>query len=156
LDVTLQSIASALDDMRITPSTEIAVVDRLQHVIGYRDAAKMIAPGQGGGMRLAMIDELGVPVLARAASVFGRGEGRGTLKIDGRGWEVLRAGIPGRGGQNFTVLIAIPNDELFAEAARIVSRQAAIGFVVLLVAIVIGWWGARRVTRSLHLLVRET
>ncbi|HEY3145062.1 MAG TPA: GAF domain-containing protein, partial [Dongiaceae bacterium] len=156
LDVTLQSIASALDDLRITPSTEIAVVDQGQHVIGYRDAARMVAPGEDGGLRLAMIDELGVPVLARAASVFGRGEGRGSLEIGSRGWQVLRASIPGQAAQTFTVLIAIPNDELFAAAARIVSRQAAIGFTILLVAIVVGWWGARRVTRSLHLLVRET
>jgi HD-GYP domain-containing protein (c-di-GMP phosphodiesterase class II) len=156
LDVTLQSIASALDELRITPSTEIAVIDREQHVIGYRDAAKMIAPGPDGGLRLNRIDELGIPVLARAATVLGRGEGRGALTIDGRGWQVLRASIPGQSAQTFTVLIGIPNDELFAAAGQIVSRQAAIGFIILLVAIVFGWWGARMITRSLHLLVRET
>jgi HD-GYP domain-containing protein (c-di-GMP phosphodiesterase class II) len=156
LDVTLQSIASALDDLRITASTEIAVIDREQHVIGYRDAAKMVAPAPHGGLRLNRIDELGIPVLARAATVFGRGEGRGALTIDGRGWQVLRASIPGQAAQTFTVLIGIPNDELFAAARQIVSRQAAIGFVILLIAIVIGWAGARMITRSLHLLVRET
>jgi len=156
LDVTLQSIAGALDDLRITPSSEIAVIDGDQHVIGYRDAAKMVAPGENGGLRLAGIDELGSPVLARAATVLGRGEGRGALDIDGRGWQVLRASIPGQSAQTFTVLIGIPNDELFAAAGQIVSRQAIMGFIILLIAIVVGWWGARMITRSLHLLVRET
>ena len=156
LDVTLQSIASALDGLRITPSTEIAVVDRVQHVIGYRDANKMMAPSGDGGLRLATIDELGVPVLARAASVFGRGEGRGEVNVDGRGWQVLRAGIPANIGQTFTLLIAVPDDELFAAAGRIVGRQVVIGLVVLLAAIAIGWWGARRLTRPLNLLVKET
>ena len=156
LDIVLQSIADALGDLRITPSSEIAVIDPGQHVIGYHDASKMVAPAADGGLRLAMIDELGVPVLARAASVFGRGEGRGELEIDGRGWQVLRATIPGRAAQSFTMLIAVPNDELFAAARQIVGNQVVIGIVMLLAAIAIGWWGARRLTRSLYLLVKET
>ncbi|HEV8390099.1 MAG TPA: HD domain-containing phosphohydrolase [Dongiaceae bacterium] len=156
LDVTLQSLANALDDLRITPSTEIAVVDKTQHVVGYRDASKMIAPAEGGGLRLTIIDEIGVPVLARAPSVFGRGEGRGELTVDGRGWQVLRANIPTRAAQALTLFIAIPNDELFTAARAIVGRQIVIGIVILLAAIAIGWWGARRLTRPLHLLVKET
>ena len=56
----------------------------------------------------------------------------------------------------FTVLIAVPNDELFAAARQIVGRQVVIGVVILLLAIAIGWWGAKLLTRSLHLLVKET
>ncbi len=156
LDLTLQSIAGALANLRITQSSEIVVIDPGQHVIGYRDASRMIAPSADGGLRLVTIDELGIPVLARAMSVFGRGEGRGELNIDGRGWQVLRASIPGRAAQSFTVLIAIPNDELFAAARAIVGRQVVIGLVILLAAIAIGWWGARVLTRSLNLLVKET
>jgi hypothetical protein len=152
LDVTLQSIASALASMHITPSSEIAVVNASQQVIGYRDANKMIAPSSDGGLRLATIDELGVPVLARSVTAFGRGE----IRIEGRGWQVLRASIPIRAGQSFTLLIAIPNDELFAAARTIVGQQVVIGLVTLLAAIAIGWWGVRRLTRPLHLLVKET
>jgi HD-GYP domain-containing protein (c-di-GMP phosphodiesterase class II) len=156
LDVTMRSIADALKDLRITPSTEIAVTGQEQQVIGYYDAGRMIAPGVDGGLRLARIDELGSPVLAQAATAFSGGEERGALTIDGRGWQILRAAIPGRAGQDFSVLIAIPNDELFAAARQIVGRQVVIGVVILLVAIAIGWWGAKRLTRSLHLLVKET
>ena len=156
LDVTLRSIADALKDLRITPSAEIAVIDQEQQVIGYYDAGRMIAAGADGGLRLARIDELGSPVLAQAATAFDSGADRGALTIKGRGWQILRAAIPGRGGQDFSLLIAIPNDELFAAARQIVSRQVVIGVVILLVAIAIGWWGAKRLTRSLHLLVKET
>ena len=156
LDLTLQSVADALADLRITPSSEVVVIDQSQQVIGYGDAGKMIAPSSSGGLRLVKIDELGIPVLARALSVFGRGEGRGELSIDGRGWQVLRASIPGHAAQSFTLLIAIPNDELFAAARAIVGRQVVIGLVVLLAAIAIGWWGAHALTRSLKLLVDET
>ena len=45
LDVTMRSIADALKDLRITPSTELAVIDAGQQVIGYHDAGRMIAPG---------------------------------------------------------------------------------------------------------------
>ena len=156
LDVTLRSIAEAIADLRITASAEIAVIDSGQQVIGYRDAGKMIAPDSGGGFRLARIDELGVPVLARATTVFGRGEGRGELEVNGRGWQVLRASIPGRAGHPLTLIIAIPNDELFAAARQIVGRQVVIGVAILLLAIAAGWWGAKLLTKSLHLLVKET
>lgn len=156
LDVTMGTIAHELRDLRITPSTEIAVVDSGGQVIGYHDAGRMIAPGADGGLRLARIDELGSPPLAEAAAVLGAGEERGALAIDGRGWQVMRSAISGHAAHSFAVLIAIPDDELFAAARRIVGRQVAIGVFILLGAIGIGWWGARRLTRSLHLLVKET
>ncbi|WP_119299793.1 HD domain-containing phosphohydrolase [Dongia deserti] len=156
LDFTLQSLAEALDGLAITPSTEIAVIDAEQHVIGYRDAAKMIVTDELGGLRLATIDELNVPVLAGAFSALAGGAERGELEIDGRGWQVMRAAIPGRTAHNFTLLAAIPDDELFVAARRIVERQAIVGLVIVLAAIAIGWWGARLLTRSLHLLVKET
>ena len=75
LDVTMGTIAEALKDLRITPSTELAVIDSGQQVIGYHDAGRMIAPAADGGLRLARIDELGSPVLAQAASALGRRRG---------------------------------------------------------------------------------
>jgi HD-GYP domain-containing protein (c-di-GMP phosphodiesterase class II) len=156
LDITLQSIASALGDLRITRSTEIAVIDAGRHVIGYRDAGKMVASGQDGSLRLTTIDELGVPVLARAASASGDAEGPSEVEADGRGWQVLRADIPGAMARSFALLIAIPNDELFAAAGRIVGSQAIAGLTILLAAIGLGWWGVGRLTRPLHRLVRET
>ena len=154
LDFTLQSIAAALRDLTITPSTEVAVIDAQQNVIGYPDATKMIAQGQGRGLRLATIGELGAPALAHALAAVGSTKDRGEVKVDGRGWQVMRSAIPGR--SDFTLLIAIPDDELFTAARRIVGRQATIGLIILLVAIIVGWWGSRVLTKSLHRLVTET
>jgi HD-GYP domain-containing protein (c-di-GMP phosphodiesterase class II) len=156
LDITLHSLAGALADLSITPSTEVAIINQDRHVIGYRDAARMISTAEDGSLRLTNIEELGVPVLARASSTFAQGNERGELEIDGRGWQVLGAAIPGRAAQSFILLMAIPDDELFMAARRLVERQAVIGLVLVLAAIAIGWWGSRRLTRSLHLLVKET
>jgi hypothetical protein len=156
LDVVMGTIADALKDLRITPSAEIAVIDSKQQVLGYHDAGRMIAPAADGGLRLARLDELGSPPLVQAAALLGNGGEHDAVNIDGRGWQVLRAAIPGRAPHDFIALIAIPNDELFAAARQIVGRQVVIGAVILLLAIGIGWWGARRLTRSLHLLVKET
>ena len=156
LDVTMGTLADALKDLRISPSAEIAIIDSGRQVIGYHDAGRMIAPAADGGLRLTRIDELGSPVLAQAASTLASGEERSQLRIDGRGWQILRATIPGRAGHDFTVLTAIPNDELFAAARQIVGRQVVIGVIILVLAIAVGWWGAKRLTKSLHLLVKET
>jgi HD-GYP domain-containing protein (c-di-GMP phosphodiesterase class II) len=154
LDFTLRSIAAALRDLAITPSTQVAVIDAQRNVIGYPDASKLVAHDQGAGLRLATIGELGAPALAQALSTVGGGQERGEVKVDGRGWQVMRSAIPGR--NDFTLLIAIPDDELFTAARRIVERQATVGLIILLVAIIVGWWGSRMLTKSLHQLVRET
>ncbi len=156
LDITLQSLAGALDGLSITPSAQLAIIDERQHVVGYSDADRMIVANADGGLRLASIEELGVPVLTQAASAFSGREQSAALEIDGRGWQLLRAAIPAHGAKVFTLLIAIPDDELFMAARRIVEHQSIIGVILMLSAVAVGWWGSRRLTRSLKQLVRET
>jgi len=155
VDVTLASLAAALAELRITPSTELAIVAPDGRVIGYRDPARMLAPAPNGGSRLPKIGAIGVPPLAHAATALDRSGAIMPAEIGGRGWQLIRSDIPLE-GQTYRLLLAVPNDELFADARGIVLRQWLAAALILAVAATAGWYVARRLARPIRQLALET
>src|SRR5688572_21438673 len=50
LDLTLESMAEEMKNIRITPSTELALIGRSGQVVAYRDGAKMTALQADGSL----------------------------------------------------------------------------------------------------------
>jgi HAMP domain-containing protein len=156
IDLMLQSIAAELAPLRITPATEIAVIDSFGRVIGYPDSEQLIVNNPDGSPRLAGIQELGVPALAQAALLTTPDSRQAEVTIDGRGWQLLRADIRGLSDQPLGVLIAVPNDELFADAISMLRRQLVIAGIILLAALGLGYWASGLLARPLRELARKT
>ncbi|HWA49314.1 MAG TPA: cache domain-containing protein, partial [Dongiaceae bacterium] len=156
IDLMLQSIAAELTPLRITPATEIAVIDRFGRVIGYPDSGRLIVNNPDGSPRLAGIQELGVPALAQAALLTTDDRRQAETTIDGRGWQLLRADIRGLNEQPLGVLIAVPNDELFADAYALLGRQLIMAGIILVAALGLGFWASGLLARPLRDLARKT
>lgn len=60
LDAAVDDLASETQDLRMTPGTEIAVVDGQGSVVAYPDMQRVIVE-EAGGLRLSRVEELGVP-----------------------------------------------------------------------------------------------
>ncbi|HNB25409.1 MAG TPA: HD domain-containing phosphohydrolase [Alphaproteobacteria bacterium] len=171
IDLKLQSIAAELAPLRITPATEIAVIDRFGRVIGYPDPARLVITNPDSSSRLAGIQDLGVPALAEAARIPEAGASatatrsggvrQAEARIDGRGWQLLRTDIRGleeqsSDGQSLAVLIAVPDDELFAGARALLGRQLLIAGLILMAALSFGVWASGLLARPLQQLARRT
>ncbi len=158
LDAKLSSIASQLNDLRITPSSEIALINQSGELIAYRDINKMIVRKPGEKTRLATIGELDSPPLSRAAamSMGGSTKEREAMTDHGRNWQVIQSRIEIQDGQQVTLLVAIPDDEFFASAREIVWRQALAAVLLLLLIIPLVWFATLKVMRPLRKLARET
>jgi HD-GYP domain-containing protein (c-di-GMP phosphodiesterase class II) len=156
LDLTLESIAAELKSIRITPSTELALVGRSGQVVAYRDSAKMTVLQSDGSLRLVTIDELKTPALAAASNLLTGTRIREQVELEGRKWQISTTKIEIQGTNSVTMLIAIPEDELFAGARSIVKSQLMIALVILLVAILVGWLGTRLLVKPINRLARET
>ena len=156
IDLALQSIAAELAPLRITPSTEIAVIDGFGRVIGYPDPKRLVVTNPDGSPRLAGIQELGVPALTQAALLTSDSARQAEARIDGRGWQLLRADIRGLNDHPLGVLIAVPNDELFADAITMLGRQLVMAGIILLAALGIGYWASGLLARPLRDLARKT
>ncbi len=156
IDLTLQTVASELSRIEITPSAELALVGPSGQVLAYRDSTRMVDVQADGSLRLVGIDELKVPALAAAATLSGDRDTRIAAEVDGRRWQISRTSIPIEGENQVTMLVAIPEDELFAGARDIVVTQINIALVILLATLPLGWLGSRLLARPINRLARET
>ncbi|MDY0883340.1 HD domain-containing phosphohydrolase [Dongia soli] len=158
LDIKLISIATELSRMRITPSTELALVDQQGQVVAYRDMLQMIIRPAHSEIRLARIDELNVPALQQAnkLSLRDNQKSRATVVSNGRTWQIIKSPLEVRPGRTLSLLIGIPDDEFFAAARHVVWRQTIIAGVLILLAIPAAWFITKRMVKPLRILARET
>ncbi len=158
LDLEITSIADQVKALKITPSAEVALINRKQLVIGYRDASRMIIRDQDGGMHLATVDELGSAPLQSAwrLSSSGQDTSRSTATIGGETWQLMLATINVTDTRKVRLLIAIPNSEFFATAQSLVVRQLQVAGLIMLVAILAAWFLTKLLVNPLRRIAGET
>ena len=156
MDATLESLVSQIGRLRVTPSTEIALIDARKRVLAYSDASRVVVHMQGGKVRLAQLDELGVPILDSAAAMPATdGSLARSFVVGGRSWRVLSRRMGGSERYPLNVIMAIPEDELFARAREILRHQVLLALAVLMLSLPLGWWLTQRLTRPLQRLVED-
>ncbi|QPF72822.1 HD domain-containing protein [Roseateles sp. DAIF2] len=157
VDVSLQALAEMLARQRITPGSELMIVDAQGGVLALAAPGKRLgaqALARGSDARLPLVRELGSPVLLHLWERAQTGTALEPITgLQGREW-VLRlqalAGAPG-----LSLAIAAPRDELQADAlrARSVSLLIASGIVLLTLPLV--HWAAQLVAQPLKRLAAE-
>ncbi len=158
LDLKLRTIAEQVEQLKITPSSEVALVNRKEQVIGYKDSAKMVVRDFVAGPRLVTVKELGVAPLLAAYNLSAKGPGqlRATVDIDGRTWQAIQTSIEVTQSRTLKLLVAIPDDEFFSTARALVWRQLQIAGLIMLVATLAAWWLTKLIVAPLRRLARET
>jgi response regulator RpfG family c-di-GMP phosphodiesterase/HAMP domain-containing protein len=156
IDQTLSAFAAGLKLLTLTPSTEIALIDDQGRVLGYKDPTRMMLVTESSEIRVANIQELGIPVLAMAAKLAPGTSGRTQVTVEGKGWQLLRAEILGLGSGTLSALIAVPDGEMFAQARTLLIKQLVIAGIILAIAIALGLWTSGRLVRPLNLLAKTT
>jgi HD-GYP domain-containing protein (c-di-GMP phosphodiesterase class II) len=159
LDLRVRELAAEIQDIRVTPSTEMALVNDRRQVVAYnRGMDRAIFQDRQGQQDLATIDELNVPPLTAAAKLaFGDSlVRRETAKIDGRKWQIIVSKIEIAADRKLELLIAIPNDEFFATARSLVLQQFLIVGLIMLLAIPAAWGMTRLASMPLRRLAGET
>lgn len=158
LDAKLTSITSLIATLKITPSAEVALVNRNAQLIAYRDVSKLIAKNEDGSLRLATVDDLGNPLLIRAGHFAFNGSTMtwSGMKAYGRVWQVIQSNIAVSDTRQLKLLIAIPDDEFFASARQLVLLQLKIAALIMLLSIPLVWWLTKKLVTPLRRLADET
>ncbi len=156
LDVTLATIVSILRPLLTTPSTEIVLLDPKGRVAAYIDATKMVRSGDDGSLRMVTLPELDVPVLQHLAAANRLDDGHAQASVAGRKWQVTVKSLPVSDLGSFKLIIAIPEDELFAGARHVAGLNLQLAFVLLLAFLPAGWLGAHLLAKPIVQLARET
>lgn len=159
LDASVSELGGEAQDLRLTPGTEIVVIDGSQGVMVYPDAERLIIHEQGEP-RLATLDELDIPPLTELMTIteatIEAAAGQPVL-FKAAGWEWYGMNLPlsRLSANQARVLISIPADELLSDARAILFRQAL--WIVLLssLLVLIGWALGQRLGQPLKALTDQ-
>ena len=158
LDVSVDDLSAALDRLRGTPGTQLALVTADGVVLAYPDKAQLIVP-DGNGVRLARVSELGGAGLDRLFTAA-HGDITGgilsqTIEAGDRTYQGSAIPIVALGGQQTYLLAAVPTDELLTGARDTLRQLGLVVLVVVSLALVAGWLLARLIARPMQALARE-
>ncbi|MGJ7550597.1 HD domain-containing phosphohydrolase [Pseudomonas alloputida] len=154
MDVSVNDLASETRDLRMTPGTEIAVVDDQSNVVAYPDLQRVIIH-EGQTVRLSRIAELGVPSLQQVYSDLPQGTRPQLYQVEGAKWFGMRVQLTTLAGQDLQVLIAVPAHELLAGARKVLFEQLLWTAALMAVLLLLGGWLGQRIGRPLHQLAEQ-
>lgn len=157
LDTTLRDLAHELEDLKITPGSLVAIVDRAGKVIASSDGLESAHFDKQGNAVLPLITELPQPQLIAAATLAQGDAHRAARTFDNGTWEIISIPVALRAeGQVLRVLMAVPHDELFRDARRLLREQLIITFLLILASVPAGYWLTQRLVQPLRALAEET
>jgi len=154
MDVSVNDLASETQDLRITPGTEIAVIDDQGSVVAYPELQRVILH-EGQAVRLSRVGELGIASLQQLFAEPPQGTRPQPYQVDGRTWFGMRVQLTTLAGQDLQVLIAVPAHELLAGARKVLVEQLLWTAALMAVLLVLGGVLGRRIGRPLRLLAEQ-
>ncbi|WP_409265598.1 HD domain-containing phosphohydrolase [Pseudomonas sp. KCJK8521] len=154
MDVSVDDLASETQGLRMTPGTEIVVIDDQGSVVAYPDLQRVIVH-EGQAVRLSRIAELGIPSLEHLYADLPQGPRPQPYQVDGQTWYGMRVQLTNLAGQDLQVLIAVPGHELLAGARKVLLEQLLWTAALISVLLVLGGVLGRRIGRPLRLLAEQ-
>lgn len=162
-DITLKTLVDEITSSLPTSGSDIALLGPEDNVLAYPDQSKiMVDAGDDGKLRQAMLAELNAPALDKAfARIIDKPLNPGnidreTIEAGGKSWWTMAASIPAGGGQNYTLLLAAPEEELFNQTKELMLSLAFWMLAVIIVAILATIVAAKFVAKPIKELGDET
>ena len=160
-DIRLETLAELFQAAKPTPGAHLALVTPKGEVMVQEALQRLDPPSADPAQapRMFTLAESGVPVLqALQGTVQGlaaQAGHTGALQAQGRAWRVAITPVQDKGGVPLHLVMAVPEDELLAQAHAVRTRSlwVSLVFVVLAVAAVV--LVARRVSTSMRRLAGE-
>ncbi len=154
MDASVNDLGGEMGDLRQTAHTELAVVDGKGTVIAYPDLSRLLIH-QGEDLRLATLDELGVPSLTQLNAASIPASTPQAFEAGDEAWYGIWVPLSNFTSSEVRVLIAIPSVELLAGARQLLFNQALWSAALLSVLLLIGWYLGRRIARPLTALADQ-
>jgi HD-GYP domain-containing protein (c-di-GMP phosphodiesterase class II) len=160
-DIQLETLSAAMSRQKVTPGSQIALLDQAGNVIAHEDVAKLITlPTVAGQLpTLTHISKINVPALPFLA---GQLQGmkaderfRSRMNIGDNNWLVTISPVVLKGAPPLRLVNAIPENELLAAAIKQRSTSLLVTALIILIAVPITWFVARAIARPLRVLAEE-
>ena len=155
LDVTLEDLGDGLNELRMTPNAELALVDTHGSVIAYSDMDTLLVRERGSSeLEVRSLETLGIEPLSRLQSAPTDGR---PISYEAMGKEWLGLGLPfdSIDGLDLRLLVTAPVDELLGDLERYRTRMILIAIALILLFFPVGWKVGSMVGRALERLTAQ-
>ena len=153
MDIALDDLNSFLETLRITPTTEIAIIDQNSQVIAYPGAN---APKIGEMRRLPTLDELNIPIFKHlAVPEFPKDMVVSVKADDASFWYAIVSPLPAFTGSNLRILIAIPADSLLGGAWLNMIEQGFMSLAIVIAVLLCGWYLGKQIVSPVRELTDQ-
>ena len=158
-DLTLRDISEQLARQRITPSSELILLDGEGTIVSHSDFGKISLHLQGAPSQMPQMPKLtdfDTPLYAELARIVSQKTGAGPLTLTKGPRPMLGylSIIPFQKGRQLYLASLIPSDELLHDIIRLRNQSILISLGLLGATILIVLYLSKRISGSLRLLAR--
>ncbi|MDP1673091.1 MAG: hypothetical protein Q8L65_08235, partial [Burkholderiales bacterium] len=160
-DILLETLGENLARQKVTPGTQIALVDAQGRLIAHEDVKRLVTVPAGADAQLALtrMADSGLPALPELARHIEAMKSTGPLRLrlqaDGADWRAEIKPVLTDGDQPLYLVSAIPDHELLAAANDLRNSALIITLLIIVFSLPVAWWVAHALARSLRQLAAE-
>jgi HD-GYP domain-containing protein (c-di-GMP phosphodiesterase class II) len=154
-DVTLENLSETISQYRITPGSEVALIDARGKVLAYQDADRLLHKTGEGEFRAAHLAELGSEVLTFLARDLKPASQDLDFEFEGQAWQGAIRKVSRPGIIDIYVLIASPLNELLDDAIALRRYSVFTTLIIILLSIPVVWLVAARISGPMKRLATE-
>jgi HD-GYP domain-containing protein (c-di-GMP phosphodiesterase class II) len=154
IDVVLDDLASSLGDLRVTPRTQLALVNAQHEVLAYPDMSRVLKQGNNS-FNFKTLQELDEPSLTPLNELLSSDQPATLYHAQGEEWLGVALNFDVWRSPGMRLLVAMPSSELMGELERRRMQVIALVIVVVLLLLPVGWWAGAGIGRSLDSLSRR-
>ena len=166
LDVMLSQLSETIAKYKLTPGSEVVLINAKGRVFAYRDQDKIVASEQAttvageashhmSQLQLAHLVGLDSGVLSFLSKTLQARQQHLDFDYDGRRWIGSLRLIAKPGNVDLYALMVSPVEELLADAVIIRWRLILITGLILILSIPVIWLTARKIAKPLSVLTEE-
>ncbi len=159
-DIRLASLGATLQRLRITPASQLVLLDEADRVVAASEEGWLKPAAPGAAPEAQAIHALGGPLAALSAQARRPGGEPGSpgliaFSVDGRDWRGALLTLRVSGGPQARLGIVVPDDELLTDAVTIRDRALLATLLVMLGAVPLTYLAARLVSKPIRELADE-
>ena len=149
IDITTSDISNVLAALRITPNTEMVILDENRNIIAYQDIGSLHLD-RASSSSLPNLAQLDVPIIDK---IFESQIPEDTMSLfnDGNAeWYGVIFPVTAVSGSTFKIIMAVPARELFSEVWANMYRQILLTIGIMILLQIIGWNFGKRMLQPLR------
>ena len=161
LDIQLRTLGAGLARQKLTPSSQLALVNAQGEVFAHENTFIVPRGGTNEHPALTPLSRFGVPVLTELSKHIQLGQVPATgslqqvIELPDEQWQVTLNTLPVLGNTQLILINAVPRHELLAAVYDEGRAAIMAALLIVLGGILLAWRFARGIARPLSVLVKE-